>query len=971
MWAKPEHYKEARRLQMRQRFGKWFLLIAVFFMMAVFVAPAQAVLLDVGPTNLPSPPQNGFPFWYRDLNRVALAPCLSQAVLPSGPACVLLPDPGFNPALPIVFPTNYPIETFYFVSDALLTVGGAGGGQKIKYRAALEGSFGTGIVAPGGQITFARVRVVADLPVAGTYTFTHPYGVETLTAAAPGPRAIFFTRDIGVGTFTGALAGDLGPWLVMTGFPVTIGATTFIGDPNVANTVTGSPLGTNFFRVVGPAGSNLDGLGGTVLQTNLFTVAGEIAAGGLGSPLTVDKATYTRGAATTQVSVFATTQPISNATTGLPPNPLALLGTPSTLQFNDSTGTIPTTAMTTNNPIDGKFYSSATFTNPVTFPTTVSVTNTADVPPSTTTVPLVDEVAIAEASYTSTAKILKVTAISGDKLAPPTLTVVMQDGAVEIPLGTIVGGGGALSVPFPFAFSSPAGIKTYEIPPVRVTVRSALGGSDTEVVTGLSANNPPVARNDTATVATSGSVIINVAINDTDPDLGDFVVPSSVTIVASATTGTAFNNGNGTITYTAPAVGGTATFTYTINDSFGAVSNVATVTVTISSPPVANNDGFTTPEDTPATFNVMANDTPFLNLSPASLAVIIPPLHGTAASLGNGTVLYTPALNYNGLDSFQYTVRDTAGVLSTAATVSITITPVADRPLTVNDTATTAGNTPVTINVLLNDTHPDALITIVPGTVAIATSPLISAGTASVNIDGTVTFTPAPNFFGTATFTYVVSDTNAPPLTSLPATVTISVTPVNVPPVANNDASSTTVNLARIINVLANDTDLNGNIAPATVAITSAPTPSYTATTPGDGTVIFTSGLAGTYTFTYNVADTAGAVSNTATVSVTVAAAAPTDSVTILKAQYTLSTGQWVVEGSTTGVAPLSKLVTLYVGSTVTGQVITTVNTTAADGRWKITQAFGANQVSPVPTNTVSASLPSGASRLAFPVVVR
>jgi hypothetical protein len=102
---------------------------------------------------------------------------------------------------------------------------------------------------------------------------------------------------------------------------------------------------------------------------------------------------------------------------------------------------------------------------------------------------------------------------------------------------------------------------------------------------------------------------------------------------------------------------------------------------------------------------------------------------------------------------------------------------------------------------------------------------------------------------------------------------------------------------------------------------------------------------------------------------VSVAAAAPTDSVTILKAQYTQSTGEWVVEGTTTGVNP--KPVTVYVGSTITGQIITTVNTNAADGRWKFTQAFGANQVSPVPGNTCSASLPSGASFLAFPVVVR
>jgi hypothetical protein len=269
--------------------------------------------------------------------------------------------------------------------------------------------------------------------------------------------------------------------------------------------------------------------------------------------------------------------------------------------------------------------------------------------------------------------------------------------------------------------------------------------------------------------------------------------------------------------------------------------------------------------------------------------------------------------------------------------------------------------------VLANDTHPDAPGSAIdPASLTILTPPLATAGTTSV-VAGQVLFTPAANFFGGVTFTYLVSDNTATPLASLPATVTVTITPVNVAPVANNDAASTTVSLPRIITVLANDTDLNGNIAPGTVAIVSAASPSFTTVVSATGTVTFTSAIAGTYTFTYTVADTAGLVSNIATVSVSVAAAAPTDSVTILKAQYTVATGQWVVEGSTTGVVnPLTKNVTLYVGSTITGPVIALVPI-AVDGRWKITTTF----VSPIPVSTISASLPSGASRLAFPVVVR
>ena len=79
-------------------------------------------------------------------------------------------------------------------------------------------------------------------------------------------------------------------------------------------------------------------------------------------------------------------------------------------------------------------------------------------------------------------------------------------------------------------------------------------------------------------------------------------------------------------------------------------------------------------------------------LTPAALnsvQVTAQPAHGTAVALANGTVQYTPALNYNGPDSFSYTVKDTLGAVSLPAVVSITVTPVADPPLALNDSAST------------------------------------------------------------------------------------------------------------------------------------------------------------------------------------------------------------------------------------------------------------------------------------------
>jgi len=1177
-------------------------------MLAAYCATAQAALLDVGPiapevlgSTMASLPTigNGFPLWYRDTTRLPLEPCLSKAVLPSGPACVLLADPGFNPALPIQFgaagavPSNYPIETFYFVSDAILNVG-AGGGQRIKYRAALEGSFATGIFTPGGQVTFARIRIFADLPVAGTYTFTHPYGVETITAATAGARAIAFTRDIGVGTpgFTGAVAGDLGPWLINTGFPQTIltagVAETFIGDPNVAGTITGSPFGTNFFRVDGPVGANLDGLGHNFLQTNLFTVAGKTGTSGLATPLTVDSATYTKDATNTKVEMFVTTQPLSNATTGLPPNPLALANIPSRLQFTDATATVPLTLMATNNAIDGKFFASNSFSSLLALPPTVTVTNTTDVPPSSTTVPLVDEVVISEASYNTVTSTLKVVATSGDKVALPTLTASFKDGLQAVPLGTIAGGTGTVTQTFPMTVTLPApiGTKTYNIPPESVTVTSALGGKNTELVSNPLIQLPPLALNDTASVLAGGTVTINVAANDSTPNAGAIMnlasvltgaplavpalgtitnnlngtitytagavagtdtfaytikdstgtvslpatvtvtitapllplavndtasvvgggtvtinvaandstlnagatmnlasvltgapllvpakgtitnnlngtitytqlpasltastdtfaytikdstgtvsLPATVTVTIAAplppvalndtasvatggtviinvaandstlnagatmnlasvltgapllvpTLGTITNNLNGTVTYVAGGVGGTDTFAYTIKDSTGAVSTAGIVTVTITAPlvaPTANPDPFTTLEDTAAIINVIGNDTVALGstINPASVLVTSQPANGTAVSLGNGTVLYTPRLNYNNTggitaDTFLYTVADTLGTRSIATTVSVTVTPVPDAPLTVNDTATTPMNSlGVTINVLANDSHPDGLPSAIdPATLAIATAPPLLAGTATV-VAGQVLFVPALNFSGTTSFTYIVSDNVAlTPRTSLPATVTVTVTPINIAPTANNDVSSTVIGTPRIINVVANDTDPDGTINPASVIIVTGPTLGTLSAPSATGTVTYTPVTAGTDTFTYNVKDNTGAVSNNATVTVSVTSPI-TDSVAVLRAQYTTIGSQWLVEGSTSpAVTPAGKLVTIYLGSGLGGQIIGTVTTNPADGKWKFS-ATGSAVIANALNNTISVALPSGASRLAFPVAIK
>ncbi len=187
----------------------WLVLILGLVLLLGLGQAAQAVLVAVGPpdpnttsgTGTP-PGVFGFPLWYSDSNGLALEHCLPNAAEIAAAACFVAAAP-FDPALPIVFPTNFPDESFYFVASATLDIP-IGGVLTKAGRAvltlALEAAFATGPVVEGDQITFGRLRYRVDLPVAGTYTITTPYGIFNEVVTTPGIRAIFnVSRDIGIG----------------------------------------------------------------------------------------------------------------------------------------------------------------------------------------------------------------------------------------------------------------------------------------------------------------------------------------------------------------------------------------------------------------------------------------------------------------------------------------------------------------------------------------------------------------------------------------------------------------------------------------------------------------------------------------------------------------------------------------------------------------------------------------------------
>ena len=162
-------------------------------------------------------------------------------------------------------------------------------GIDLSYGTAIEAAFAAEEPVDGDQVSFARVRIRVDVPTAGTYVITHPYGVEVFDVPAAGRRAINMTRDIGIagaGDFTGALKGDVGPFLRSVNGPYTEGSERFIGDPNLEERVTGSPFNTNFVRIEGPNGIDL--------RTELFAVSGKLSTVNLPTPLLPQRSTYSR-----------------------------------------------------------------------------------------------------------------------------------------------------------------------------------------------------------------------------------------------------------------------------------------------------------------------------------------------------------------------------------------------------------------------------------------------------------------------------------------------------------------------------------------------------------------------------------------------------------------------------------------------------------------------------------------------------
>lgn len=377
-----------------------------------------------------------------------------------------------------------------------------------------------------------------------------------------------------------------------------------------------------------------------------------------------------------------------------------------------------------------------------------------------------------------------------------------------------------------------------------------------------SPNNAPNAVADSSTLAEDTRKPLNLLANDADGD-GDELSAVVATLPAH---GTLSRTASGDLAYTPDTdYHGPDSFTYKATDS-ALTSSAATVSLTVTptpDAPAARPDEYSMDEDDVllgGVPGVLSNDHD-ADGDAMTAALVDPPAHGQVTVDADGSFTYEPAADYHGPDSFTYRAHDaTSG--SRPARVRITVNPIADAPVSAGDEYATPEDTPLEVaapGVLGNDSDADADAL----TATLADGP--AHGTLDLAADGSLRYVPDPDFHGGDSFTYTASDGTT---ASAPVPVTIEVEPVNDAPAASDDARATDEDTPLDVDVLANDSDADGDAL--TAAVASPPAHGQVEGGPG-GTLRYVpaADFHGTDTFTYTASD-GTASSAPATVTVTV-----------------------------------------------------------------------------------------------------
>lgn len=663
--------------------NKWSGLLLTALGLAASVGTAQAELaaVDPGPYTFST---GKFPLWYQDRNNLSLELCQSKAVSPAVPGapgapgapsylCTLVPEPGvFDDTLPMVFPDNWPSELFWFLAET--SIPDRNGYELEIYTAGVEAAFAGGQPLDGDQQSFARIRIRASVPVAGTYTITHPYGVETVNVTNPGRRAINITRDIGIGAtgdFSGALAGDIGPFLtsasgrVSAVNPETGVTETFIGDPNVPGPVVGSPFNTNYVEITGPAGT---------IRSADFTVSGKVLDSRPPTPVEIERTSYRRTSDSTRIEVFANSTALNSTVcyretlalvAGTPPSPCLV------------------NLISDNN---GYFFGNSTTQALPPFVVVTASDPSGTTKPTALSGKLTDVVKINTARYSWDTRTLTIEAVSSDETLVPDLAA---EG-----FGRLTKNG----------ITQTLSVADLPQPPAAITVKSSAGGLDREPVTvvgkapEVGPNQLPLAVNDVASTSAGVPVTIPVLENDSDPD-NDLPLSVVEPVLQAGALGRIALSGSTSVIYTppatTPAAGLTETFTYRVQDARGGRSEPATVTVTVranQAPVAANDTAAGIGNGTPVAINVLANDTDPDGNVPLAIANLTQPAAGRGTVAITGTALtYTPPTGVTTAftATFTYQAQDTLGALSNTATVSVSVSPAVVENLSIQSATVT------------------------------------------------------------------------------------------------------------------------------------------------------------------------------------------------------------------------------------------------------------------------------------------
>ncbi|MDY7233224.1 Ig-like domain-containing protein [Hyalangium rubrum] len=363
-------------------------------------------------------------------------------------------------------------------------------------------------------------------------------------------------------------------------------------------------------------------------------------------------------------------------------------------------------------------------------------------------------------------------------------------------------------------------------------------------ITVLAVNDAPIAQAQTVSTPEETPKSLTLTATDAEGDAVTFAVaspPSHGTLTGTPPS----------LTYTPePNYIGPDSFTFTASDAQG-TSAPATVSITVTQvndAPVPTAQSITTSEGSPVSITLSAVDPEGNSIT---FALASQPAHGTL--IGTPPSLsYRPEADYSGPDSFTFTASD-GQATSAPGTISITVTPVNDAPVALGQSFTVEEDTPIPVTLTGSDVDGDSL------TFDIVSRP--TRGTLS-GTPPSLTYTPGANYHGQDSFTFTAFDGQA---SSAPATISITLTPVNDTPTAT--ARTLTVQEDSQLTVTLAGVDPDGDAL--TFAVVSQPSHGSLTGTPPSLTYKPEPNYKGPDSFTFTASDGA-TTSSAATVSITV-----------------------------------------------------------------------------------------------------